>query len=368
MGTNALGRAYLFDGQNGQLKLTFNNPEPANQDDFGEALTGGDGRVFITTNGIIDRIYAFSADTGEPLYTAYHPDGPRGGSFGNSLAYGHGGLLVSNPSHSVPFDTVGLVYLLDASTGQIVRPIENPEPKAGDLFGIGPSLAIFGNRAVVGAEVDDLPGDDRPDGDNPGRVWVFDRLSGQTAFVLDNPNPSKGPPFFFSDSFGFTVAANEHVIAVGAQEDDTSGISDSGTVYVFDGATGALRHTLFGPHLELDSQFGRSISVTPAGNVLVGARTTVDEIPRAGHAYLFDGLTGNLLLDIPHPEATPSAAFGWSVAAIDDSRLVVGDFLGGVYVIEGIPEPASLTLAIGTFIALAAIYWARALKGRVQRR
>jgi hypothetical protein len=154
------------------------------------------------------------------------------------------------------------------------------------------------------------------------------------------------------------------VIAVAAQEDDTSGVSDSGTVYVFDSATGALRHTLFSPLSEADSHFGRSVAVTPSGNVLVGARTSVDGVFAAGHAYLFDGLTGNLVLDIANPEPTVGAAFGWSVAAIDDSRLVVGDFIGGVYVIEGIPEPASLTLAAALLVGLLGIQATRVWRNK----
>jgi hypothetical protein len=160
------------------------------------------------------------------------------------------------------------------------------------------------------------------------------------------------------------VAANEHTIAVGAHNDDTSGVADSGTVYVFDSNTGALRHTLFSPQLELDGHFGEALAITPDGNVLVGAwSNNVNGFENAGHAYLFDGLTGNLLMDIPNPDPTGNAAFGWRVAAMDN-RLIVGDFASteGVYVFESIPEPSSVVLMAPLLIVIAALHQVRRLR------
>jgi outer membrane protein assembly factor BamB len=349
VGGGALGRAYLFDGQTGKLKVTFDNPEPTDLDLFGESLAGGDGRVFVSTGGVVPRVYAFDTKTGQSLFTIHEPLRPGGSNFGSALAFGSGSLAASNPSFDGPFEGVGRAYLFDGATGRLQLALPNPEPKAGDAFGIADSLAVYDNRAVAGANQDDLPGDDHPDGDNPGRVWVFDRLTGETVFILENPNPQKPPPFFLSDGFGSAVAANENVIAVGAWRDETSGIDNSGTVYLFDGQTGSLRHTLFSPHLESGGGFGFSLAVTPEGNVLTSARADVNGVDNAGRAYLFDGRTGSLLLDIPSPEPIASAAFGWSLAAFDN-RLAVSDFTGNVYVFESIPEPSALVLT-GSLVA-----------------
>jgi outer membrane protein assembly factor BamB len=367
LGIDTRGRAYLFDGKTGALKTTFDNPEPARNDVFGQAAVGGDGRVFIRTNGAEPRIYGFDAKSGEVLYTIRDPDGEEL-DVGVNLAYGSGSLLTAAPAYSgVPFvaQSIGRGYLFDAKSGHFERAVPNPEPKAGDVFGIGVSpLAVFGNRVVIGAQDDDLPGDNHPDGDNPGRVWVIDRLTGETILTLENPNAAKGPPHFFSDWFASTVAANQHVIAVGAMNDDTSGIDDAGTVYIYDTKTGALRHTLFSPRLEADGEFGQSLAVTPEGNVLVGAWAhDVNGVENVGRAYLFDGLTGNLLLDIPNPDPTRNAAFGWRVAAMDN-RLIVGDFASteGIYVFESIPEPSSVVLMASLLLVSAALHQVRRLR------
>jgi outer membrane protein assembly factor BamB len=362
VGGGALGRAYLFDGQTGKLKVTFDNPEPTDLDLFGESLTGGDGRVFVGTDGVVPRVYAFDIKTGQSLYRIGEPGQPGGSHFGTDLAYGSGSLAIANPSFDEPFETVGRAYLFAADSGRLQRELPNPEPKLGDVFGISDSLAVFADRVVVGAEQDDLPGDDHPDGDNPGRVWVFDRLTGETVFVLENPNPDKLPPLFLSDQFGNTVAANERVIAVGAPLEDTSGVLNSGMVYFFDSANGVLRHSFSSPELAERTGFGYALAVTPEGHVLASARSTnVGAVQGAGNAYLFDSLTGSRLLDIANPEPSPFAAFGWSVAAFDN-RLAVSDFRGNVYVFESIPEPSTLLLAGSLLCTAVAIRHVRSRK------
>jgi hypothetical protein len=224
--------------------------------------------------------------------------------------------------------------------------------------------------------LDDLPGDNDPDGDNPGRVWVFDRSNGNVLLTLENPNADNQiPPHFISDRFGRSVATNGELIVIGSPQDSTTGVEQSGTAYVFDGDTGALRHTLVSPHLELGGDFGRSVAVTPEGHVFVGAwATTVNGLSRAGHAYLFDGETGNLLLTIPHPEPTNFDAFGWSVSAID-GRLIVGapnanplgPATGAVYVFEGIPEPGTVLLGVAGAVAGLIFYRAQARRVRSEK-
>ena len=196
------------------------------------------------------------------------------------------------------------------------------------------------------------------DNNDAGRVWVFDRQTGQTLFRLENPNPAAR----FFDWFGWSVAANDSIIAVGAQEDGTDGHEASGTVYLFDSNTGALKHTLFSPQSNEHGDFGSSLALTPDGDVLVGAwGTTADGIERAGRAFLFDGDTGSLLLDLMNPDIDQYHGFGWSVAA-GESGLVIGSLSGDVLVFEAIPEPSSLVLLTSAAIVSLAVRHMRTLK------
>jgi outer membrane protein assembly factor BamB len=345
------GRAYLFDGTTGELNLTFNNPDPGPQDHFANALAGGNGTVYISASGLPNRVFGFDSSTGALLQTIHDPAGMNNPSFGTSLAYANDTLLVGDPSYSVSLETIGTgrVYLFSAATGRLERTIYNPDPNRGDVFGNGRPLAIFGDKLAVGAI-----GDSNAD----GRVWVFDRETGEVAFSIANPRPERDPPLFQSDWFSQTVAANDRIIAVGAELEDTLGVENAGIVYVFDSSTGALRHTLTSPQVEPFGDFGRSLALTPDGDILVGAwRTSVDGVQPAGQAYLFDDLTGELLLHLTSPQPLPGGQFGWSVAAMEGALVVGAPNDGAVYVF---PEPSSLVLAgslVVTSIAISHTRW-----------
>ncbi len=248
----------------------------------------------------------------------------------------------------------------------------NPEPKAGDGFGSGGTpLAISGNNALLGAIADDLPGDTHPDGDNPGRVWVFNRETGGVVLTLENPNPQARPAP--SDGFGWSVAAGSGIIAVGALRDSTSGVEQSGTVYIFDSETGALEHTLFSSHLIARASFGQTLAITPEGNVLVGDwHAWVDGLEDAGRAYLFDGQTGILLLDIPNPDPKAGDAFGWSVAANSRGMIIGAPTVdsngllntGAVYVFEPVPEAGMMTLLLAGLAVAIVLQQVRRIRVR----
>ena len=282
--------------------------------------------------------------------------------------------MVSSPAYPLNrLFGVGRADLFDAATGQFQQAFLNPEPNNGDALGLGPSLAIFGGQAIVGAQLDDFPDDGSIEGEEAGRVWVFDRSTGESVFTLENPNPERLPPNFFSDVFGRSVAAGAGIIVVGAGNEDTGGIEDSGAAYVFNSSTGELMHTLSSPQLYEDGSFGVSVAVTPGGHVLVGSTSAiVDGIP-AGAAYLFDGLTGSLLLDIPNPDPARFPGFGASFAATSNRIFVGAPFDETVLVFESIPEPSSLVLAGSLLLTSFAIRPRRGGQGprlrlRVKRR
>jgi outer membrane protein assembly factor BamB len=346
-----VGRAHVFDGRTGDLRFTLDEPEPTRfEPGFGRSLSAGEGSIFV---GSLNRAYAFDAQTGN-LRLQIDPPDNDGDGFASNVAYGSGSLLVSEPSQStggLEGIAVGQAHLFAAATGQLIRTIPNPEPSRQEAFSIGFSLAVFGDKLAVGSIADNS---------FAGRVWGFDRNTGETLYRLENPNPEAR----FFDWFSFSVAANAAIIAVGANEDATSGFDGSGTVYVFDAVTGALRHTLVSPQPEIEGEFGRLVTITPQGDVLVGAYgESVNGIEGAGRAYLFDGETGSLLLNIPNPEPDVGV-FGWSVAASEGAIFVGSPAKQAVYVFETIPEPTSMLLAMTLVISALGFTIVRRLRAR----
>jgi outer membrane protein assembly factor BamB len=338
--TRDVGRAYLFDGQTGALRFTFDEPQPErNGRTFGKSVAGGDGSIFIARD---DRVHAYDAITGQPRFQIDPPDGD-GVNFAWTIAYGNGSLLVGEPSKSSGgMIAVGQMHLFDATTGQFQFTIPHPEPGDRQAFSGGDRIAVFGNKVAAGSITYNA---------SAGGVWVFDRLTGELLFPLHNPNPES--PIL--DWYSWSIAGNDEIIAVSADEDSTNGVGNSGTVYLFDAETGALRHTLFSPRAEIDGEFGRQVALTPAGDVLVGAfGETVNGLKNAGRAYLFDGETGGLLLEFANPEGG-IGTFGWTVAATESQILIGAPASQMVYVYETIPEPASIALVAAVLVVALAV-------------
>jgi len=109
-----------------------------------------------------------------------------------------------------------------------------------------------------------------------------------------NPTPAA------DDGFGYSVAALGSNVLVGAPFDDT-GTTNAGAVYLFDGSTGALLRTFQQPTPGAGDNFGYSVA-TLGNNVLVGAPFNSTGATNAGTAYLFDGSTGLC----SRPSLTPS--------------------------------------------------------------
>ncbi len=163
---------------------------------------------------------------------------------------------------------------------------------------------------MVGAPEDDLGAVT-----DAGSVYVFDSTSGSLVLTIANPAPG-------NDRFGFSVAPIGDDILVGAPFDNPDGVMNAGSAYVFDGTTGDLLLTVPNPALGIRDEFGRSVA-SVGGNILVGTpREPLFGGTGVGSVYLFDGTSGALLLTIPNPTPADGDEFGISVAGVGESILV----------------------------------------------
>ena len=222
------------------------------------------------------------------------------------------------------------VYLRSGSAWSFEKSLLAGDGARDDYF--GSAVSVHGDVAAVGAYSDD----DR--GSNSGSAYVFMRAGSTSWSAQAKLTAWDGAAY---DNFGWSVAVEGAVVAVGSPYDNDRG-TDSGSAYVF-----ARSGTSWSPQAKLTAvdgiahdRLGWSISISN-GEVVVGAPYDDDQGTNSGSAYVF-ARAGTLWSQQGKLTASDGAAndyFGWSVcvrkgiaavgAHYDDDK---GDASGSAYV------------------------------------
>ncbi|MBI5362059.1 MAG: VCBS repeat-containing protein [Planctomycetes bacterium] len=291
------GRVEVRSGRDGSMIRVFVGPSHNEYIGTSVACAGdvdADGHLDIITggrsaslDGICARVYSGATGVRIHEFLGQHDEG-----FGVSVAGlgdvdhdGHDDLLIGGPGFILNGQDVGRAVVLSGATGQQLRAIFGPT-----------SQGYFGYAVANSGDVD-----------------------------LDGTND----------------------IIVGALNSDINGF-DSGSAFVYSGATGALLHSLHGTTNQ--AHFG--CSVAAAGDVdsdghsdvIVGAYADSTVGPRFGAARVFSGATGAQLIVLGG--TVSDARFGGSVAGAGDvdadghADLIVGasSFGYGPFVHGGIAK------------------------------
>lgn len=207
------GQAFIFNGRNGRLIRTLNVPPRdvpscSTGCSFGGSVQGpGD----VDGDGVPDQLVdAFGYKAG-----------------GNALQ--------------------GRMYVFSGRTGRLIRTIDDPEPQAEALFGFqdaapkSPGDVNHDGRA-------DLYGNgftqNGPAGDGSGRAWVFDGRTGKVLYRLDDPTPTRGGQFGFSEARTDFNKDGTPDLYIGQSPHHVATADENGGSYVFDGRNGKLLKAL----------------------------------------------------------------------------------------------------------------------------
>ncbi len=191
----------------------------------------------------------------------------------------------------------------------------------------GASVAWVGSKALIGA-----PGYNPGGADESGAAYVYDDVLNQSAVPVVL---SKSVPIT-REELGFAVADFGGQALVGVPGHKEAGIV-AGAAYVFDVVTGQVVLTMTNPSPDPDpfvrEGFGSAVAEVN-GNVVVGAPgVNAPGSPSAGEAYRMNGATGALsdTLYNPTPTFISPESFGSAVAAYGDDVLISAplDVAGG---------------------------------------
>jgi hypothetical protein len=330
-GATDAGIAYAYDLGSGTPTIPttiLNNPSPETADHFGMSVAISTTRVVVASSrdsfagGNTQEVYVYdlaSAKPGLPTATLSSTNPDLDDRFGHAVAISGTHVVVGADLDDTRASNAGSAYLFDVSSSTpsvVLFTMNDPTPTASR--GFGESVAVFGNRLVIGAPQDDTVAR------AAGMAHIYD-LSSSTPMVpmisLCHPNPGSG--YYF----GTSVAICGTLVVVGAHGDDT-GATDAGSAFVYDlnsNTPFAPVHTLRKPNPARTDNFGYSVAIFGT-RVVVGAYVDDTGATNSGSVYVYE-LSGGTptvpIVTLNNPNPQVSAHFGYSLA-ISGSRLVVG--------------------------------------------
>ncbi len=251
------------------------------------------------------------------------------------------------------------------------------------LEGFGSSVAIHGDRAVVGSPLDDFeiwpPGGDLFVSTDNGAAYKFRRTNdtwevdgpvtfypvdnahigssvatdGESVFVgapgMDESNPNQGEVYILwgrnseghltngqgvvasdrasGDEFGNSVSLSGDTGIIGAWRNDDGG-QDSGSAYIFQLINLSWQQVikLTADDAAAGDQFGCSVSIS-ASTAIVGAYGDDDDGSESGSAYVFERIGGawQQVAKLKAADASAEDRFGWSVS-VDGITAIIGAY------------------------------------------
>jgi hypothetical protein len=211
----------------------------------------------------------------------------------------------------------GAVYLFEESGGtwSFSQKLTASDAATGDRFGA--SLAMSGDRLIVGAYLADAPSAES------GAAYIFERDIGGVWNETAKLAAADGAA---DDRFGWAVDIEGDRAIVGAYVDDNAGGADAGAAYVFDliATTWTQTAKILNAEALPGDTFGRAVALS-GGFAVVSALGRDEGGHDGGAAYIFEDVGGTwtqrskLTADPP----TAEGLFGWNVC-IEGTTAVVG--------------------------------------------
>ena len=281
------------------------------------ALIGAPGNGDAGTDSGGAYVFEFSGGTWTQTATLTASDTAEDDLFGWSVALDGDRVLVGAVGDGDAGDFTGSAYVFDLRNGEWTETIRLTASDAAERDYFGHSVALSGDRALIGAFGDDDAGS------LSGSAHVFELAAGEwtEAAKLTASDAEEG------DRFGGSVALAGDRALVGAHRDDD--VRDaSGSAYVFDLAACTARCTeavkLTPDDPTAGARFGRSVALS-GDRALVGATGTDGSGPAFGSAYVFDLTVGAQIARLTPDDPVGDDGFGFAVA-LSDERALVGAF------------------------------------------
>jgi hypothetical protein len=322
------GSAYIFTrsvtGWTQQAKLTA--ADAAAGDEFGLSVALSGDTAIVGALGDDDAgsqsgsayVFTRSGTTWTQQAKLTAADAAAGDYFGISAALSGDTAIVGAHGDDDAGDSSGSAYVFtrSGSTWTQQAKLTAADGAADDQFGY--SVALSGDAAIVGANLDDDAGT------ASGSAYIFTR----SVSIWTQQAKLTATDAAAGDRFGFSVALSGDTAIIGAfQDDDTA--SGSGSAYVFtrSGTTWTQQAKLTAADAARSDWFGFSVAID-GDTAIVGAIGDDDAGTDSGSAYIVtrSGSTWTQQAKLTVADGASRDSFGRSVALSSDTAIVGAQF------------------------------------------
>lgn len=320
------GAAYVFTrsdaGWSQEAKLTANDAEAGDQFGgsialFGETILVG-ARRDDDNGDESGAAYLFTRYGSDWIQQAKltAADGEAGAEFGRSVALSDDTVIIGAARDDEKGEDSGSVYVFTRSGtnwSQLAK-LTAADGAKGDVFGI--SVALDGDTALIGADLDD------DKGENSGSVYVYTRSKGTWSQQAKLTAADAGNV----DIFGVRVAisGDTALIAARRDDDDVNGV-DSGSAYVFirSGTSWTQQAKLTANDAEAGDLFGYNVALYEDTGIVTAAMDD-DKDLNSGAAYVFtrSGSDWSQQTKLTAADGAADDVFGWSVSLSGNTAMI----------------------------------------------
>ena len=320
------GAAYVFTrsdaGWSQEAKLTANDAEAGDQ--FGGSIALFGQTILVGARRDDDNgdesgaAYLFTRNESDWIQQAKltAADGEAGAEFGRSVALSDDTAIIGAARDDEKGEDSGSVYVFTRSGtdwSQLAK-LTAADGAKGDVFGI--SVALDGDTALIGADLDDDKGEDS------GSVYVYTRSKGTWSQQAKLTAADAGDV----DIFGVRVAisGDTALIAARRDDDDVNGV-DSGSAYVFirSGTSWTQQAKLTANDAEAGDLFGYNVALHSDTGIVTAAMDD-DKGLNSGAAYVFtrSGSDWSQQTKLTAADGAADDLFGWSVSLSGNTAMI----------------------------------------------
>ncbi|MEE4329742.1 MAG: Ig-like domain-containing protein, partial [Wenzhouxiangella sp.] len=328
-GVQDSGAVYMFERQGGTwvetAKLTAS--DAADSDQFGDSVSLDGNRVLIGARDNDDQgsnsgaayIFTFHGTQWVESIKLLPLSGAAEDRFGSSVSLSGEHALVGALDRDIVEPDTGSVASFEftglrwVQTGELQPALD----ASNDRFGF--AVALEGDRALVGAELDDDGGVDA------GSAYIFD-FDGVAWNLTQKLIAADAEP---GDRFGYSVALSGNRAVIGAPREDQVDI-DTGAAYVFE--FDGLEWTQTAKLTPIDGGqgdfFGDAVGIADT-RVLIGSPGNTPATSNSGAVYVYEFVGSSLdykeKLVLPPPmDPTPGGRFFGTSISIEGNRALIG--------------------------------------------